>query len=259
MLPHGAFDRLPGDHQGLRRRRRPRHARRPQRRDARERDQRREDRGARGLRQRHGLHGEIPREAAPHRVPGAGRQLRQRRLPRRARLLAAAPAPEDHRGIAGPGHHREAARRHDRAPGRRLHRGRLPQRRHPRIPVRGRQLLLHRDEHARAGRAPGHRARHGHRHRQDAAADRGRRAPAVQAGGHRAARLGDGMPHQRRGPEDLRALARAGPAVARAGRAWRARRQPPVLGLQRAAVLRLADREADLLRREPRHGDRAHA
>ncbi len=114
MLPHGALHRLPGDHQSLGRRRRPRHAGRAQRRDARQCDQRGEDRGARGLRQRHGLHGEIPREAAAYRVPGDRRQLRQRGLARRARLLAAAAPPEDHRGISGAGHHGEAARRHER-------------------------------------------------------------------------------------------------------------------------------------------------
>ena len=53
------------------------------------------------LRQRPGLHGEIPRAAAPHRVPGARRQPRQRDQPGRARLLDAAPPPEGHRGGAG--------------------------------------------------------------------------------------------------------------------------------------------------------------
>ena len=107
--PHRARHRLPGDHQGLGRRRRPRHARRAQRGDAAALGQRDARRGARGVRQRPGLHGEIPREAAPHRVPGARRPLRQRDLPRRARLLHAAPPPEGDRGSAGAGPHREAA------------------------------------------------------------------------------------------------------------------------------------------------------
>ncbi len=55
----------------------------------------------RGVRQRPGLHGEIPRAPAAHRVPGAGRQLRQRDPPRRTRLLHAAPPPEGDRGSAG--------------------------------------------------------------------------------------------------------------------------------------------------------------
>ena len=37
-----------------------------------------QQRGAGGVRQRPGLHGEIPGAAAAHRIPGAGRQLRQR-------------------------------------------------------------------------------------------------------------------------------------------------------------------------------------
>ena len=36
-----------------------------------------------------------------------------------------------------------------------LHRDRLPRRRHLRVPLRERPLLLHRDEHSRAGGAPG--------------------------------------------------------------------------------------------------------
>ncbi len=59
-------------------------------------------RGRGRLRQRHGLHGEIPREPAPHRDPGAGRQPRQRHPPGRARLLDAAPPPEGDRGGARP-------------------------------------------------------------------------------------------------------------------------------------------------------------
>ena len=59
----------------------------------------------------------------------------------------------------------------------RVPRGRLPQRRHVRVPARPRrQLLLHRAERAPAGRASGHRALHRHRPRARAAADRGRRA-----------------------------------------------------------------------------------
>ena len=43
----------------------------------------------------------LPRAAAPHRDPGARRRAQERGLPRRARLLDAAAAPEDHRGGAG--------------------------------------------------------------------------------------------------------------------------------------------------------------
>ena len=47
---------------------------------------------------------------------------------------------------------------------------RLPQRRHARVPVPGRRVLLHRDEHAHPGRASGDRADHRHRPREGAAA-----------------------------------------------------------------------------------------
>jgi hypothetical protein len=106
----GPRDRLPGHHQGRRRRRRARHARGALRCDAAERHLADQGRGRRRLRQRRGLHGEVPGEPAPRRVPGAGRQLRQRHPPGRARLLHAAPPPEGHRRGAGTGHHRRAAR-----------------------------------------------------------------------------------------------------------------------------------------------------
>ena len=102
----------------------------------------------------------LPREAAPHRDPGARRRAQERRLPGRARLLDAAPPPEDHRGGAGARARREAARAHRRALRRRLPQDRLPRRRHLRVPVRGRRVLLHRDEHPHPGRAPGDRDDH---------------------------------------------------------------------------------------------------
>ena len=84
---------------------------------------------------------------------------------------------------------------------------RLPRRRHVRVPVRGRRVLLHRDEHAHPGRAPGD--RDDHRHRPGAGADprRRRREAALPAEGHRPARPRDRMPHQRRGSVSLHALA----------------------------------------------------
>ena len=62
-----------------------------------------------------------------------------------------------------PGADAGGARPHGRRRRRRRAGGRLPQRRHGRVPARGRRrrraLLLPRDEHAAAGRAPGHRVR----------------------------------------------------------------------------------------------------
>ena len=99
--------------------------------------------------------------------------------PRRARVLDPAPPPEDRRGgavarpstttcatgwataavAAGPGH-------------------RLRRRRHRRVPARRAtgDVLLPRDEHPPAGRAPGHRGDHRARPRRAAAARRRRRA-----------------------------------------------------------------------------------
>jgi hypothetical protein len=95
-------DRLPGDHQGGRRRRRARHAHRPQRRLLRQGIPRRPQRGRKGLRQWRGLHREVHRKAAAHRVPDPRRLPRQGPAPRRARLLRPAPPPEAHRGIPFP-------------------------------------------------------------------------------------------------------------------------------------------------------------
>ena len=59
----------------------------------------------------------------------------------------------------------------------------LPRRRHGRVPLRGRRVLLHRDEHAPAGRASGDRDDHRHRPRHRADPHRLRRAAVAHAGG----------------------------------------------------------------------------
>ena len=93
-------DRLSGDDQGLRRRRRQGHAHRLV-----------AGRGCGGLRalevggevlvrRRPHVHREVHRRSAPHRDPGARRQARQRHLSRRARMLDPAPQSEGHRGGA---------------------------------------------------------------------------------------------------------------------------------------------------------------
>jgi hypothetical protein len=68
--------RLPGHHQGGRRRRWARHARGAHRGGAGQCGPDDQGRGRRGVRQSCGLHGEIPPEPAPHRNPDPGRQTR---------------------------------------------------------------------------------------------------------------------------------------------------------------------------------------
>ena len=102
--------RLPGDHQGHGRRRRPRHARRADRPASSAhalKTAQREAEAAFGV-------GDVYIEkyvdrAAPHRVPGARRSPRQRRAPGRARVLHPAPAPEADRGVAVGGADRQDA------------------------------------------------------------------------------------------------------------------------------------------------------
>ena len=132
----------------------------------------------------------LGRPAPAHRDPGPGRRPRQRRPPRRARVLACSAAtrrssrrrrrrcstrrPGPRIGAAAV--RGRALRRLRRRGHRRVHRVRRPARR----------VLLHGDEHPPAGRAPGDRAGHRPRPGRVAAAGRGRRAAAVRAGGHHA-------------------------------------------------------------------------
>jgi acetyl-CoA carboxylase biotin carboxylase subunit len=108
----------------------------------------------RRIQQPGGVHGEISPEPPAHRNPGAGRPVPQRGVPVRARLLDAAPPPKGDRGSAGARHPAPPGRAHRRALRGRLQEDGLPRRGHVRVPVRERRVLLHRDEHARAGGAP---------------------------------------------------------------------------------------------------------
>ena len=136
-----ALDWLSGDHQGGRRRRRTGNARRAHRSCARVGGVAHALRGAGGVQQSPGVHGEVPRESQARRDPGAGRRAQERRLPVRARLLDAAPAPEDHRGSAGTGHPAARHRARRRALCGRLQEDRLPRRGHVRVPVPGRRVF----------------------------------------------------------------------------------------------------------------------
>ncbi len=153
---HRRRGRLSGHHQGGGRRRRARHAGGLHR--GRPAQRRRHDahRGWRRLQQPRGLPGKIPGKPAPYRDPGVGRRRGQGRLAGRARLLHAAPPPEDHRGSARPGHRPRPGRTHRRTLRRGLPPDALSRRRHFRVPVRERGILLHRDEHPHPGRAHDH-------------------------------------------------------------------------------------------------------
>ena len=175
----------PGHHQGGGRRRRTRHAHRAR---AATSSRRRFAAARHEAEAAFGDPGRLPREvhrgAAPHRGPDPRRRARQRRPPRRARLLDPAPPPEARRGIArrpaldSDALRRDGARPRSRSPARSSY----TQRRHGRVPRRPeRQLLLHRDEHPHPGRAPGDRDGHGHRPGQGADPHRGGRAARLHA------------------------------------------------------------------------------
>ena len=160
---------LPGAGQGGGRRRRPRHEGGPHGRGPRHGAEDGAHRGQGRLRRRQRLPGEISGEAAPHRGAGVRRRQGQRHPPGRARLLAAAPAPESDGGGAFTRPQRRGAQE-DRHHSRQGHaEDQLPRRRHRRVPLRGRAVLLHRDEHPPAGGASGHRDDHRarSRHRAD--------------------------------------------------------------------------------------------
>ena len=93
-------DRLPGDDQGLRRRRRQGHAHRLFGSGGGGRFRALALGGEVLVRRRPHVHREIHRRSAPHRDPGARRQARQRHLSRRARMLDPAPQSESDRGGA---------------------------------------------------------------------------------------------------------------------------------------------------------------
>ena len=212
-----ARHQVSGDHQGRRRRRRARHARRAHRGGT-------ALRGGPDARRRPAPRSAIRtvymekylEHATAHRDPGARRRAQERGLPVRARLLDAAPPPEDHRGSAGARHSAARADPHRRALRGSLPQDRLSRRGDVRVPLPGRRVLLHRDEHAHPGRAPGDRTDHRHRHRAAADPRRRRTEARVSPARHRAPRPCDRMPDQRRRPRDVRARRRgASPRITR--------------------------------------------
>ncbi len=164
------------------------------------------------------------------------------RPPRRARVLAPAPPPEDPRGVAVSGALGRAAGEDGRRGGRRREGRELRRRRHGRVPPRrGRHVLLHGDEHADPGRASRDGDGHGLRPRQGADPRRARasrsrsvRRPATAtepAGGRAGTRSSSGSTRRipsrsRRRPGTITTLppARAAPASASTRRPTRAGR-----------------------------------
>ena len=132
--------------------------------------------------------------------------------------------------------------------------GRLPQRRHGRVPARPghRRLLLPGDEHPAAGRAPGHRGCLRHRPGRGAAAGRRRPGADVRPGRAGAARARHRAADQRRGPEAVPARPGRDHHLGRADRRGRPGRRRLRRRHHRDAALRLADGQADRARRRPR-------
>ena len=121
-------------------------------------------RGAQGLRARRVLRRALPHLAAPRRDADHRRHARQLRVDRRARLLGPAPPPEADRGESRRRRSPTTIRQAMGEAAVKVAQGvRLLQRRHRRVPLPGRRVLLPRDEHPAPGRAPRHRAGVGHR------------------------------------------------------------------------------------------------
>ena len=244
---HRARGRLSGDAQGERRRRREGDADCPRRRRMPRGIRTRGERGALELRRRSPLHRAVHRGAAPHRDPGARGSARERRAPRRARVLDPAPAPEDHRGGAVAVHRSADPPRDGRAGGRPRASGRLRVGRHRGVHRRSRTpVLFPGDEHAPAGRASDHRDGDRRRSRRVHDPDRGGRAHRFRAERRDPPGLGDGSPRVRGeslawipavdGP--ARELCAAAAHARRPGRYRRARRRGDL------DLLRSDDRQA---------------
>ena len=230
----GRAHRLPRDDQGDGRRRRSRHAAGAFGEGIRRAAAQCALGGAERLRRPGGDPRTRHRRAAPHRDPGLRRPPRQCDPPGRARLLGAAPPPEADRGSAVARRRCRPARAHGRDRGGGGEGDPLRGRGHAGIPARQRrQLLLHGDEHAPAGRASGDRGDHRARPGRVAAARGCRRATAADAG--RRALQGPrdrGAPVRRGCRQGLHAAERHDGAVAHA--AAPARRARAALGRARS-------------------------
>ena len=182
------------------------------------RDRQRQARGQGGVRRRPHADRKIRPEPAPHRGADHRRQPRQSAVAVRARMHAAAAAPEGDRGSAVADARCQAARGRLRRRAQGGRRGQLCRRRHHRIRLRRQGRVLHRDEHPPAGRASRDRADHRHRSRRMAVAGRVRRKAAADAGRDQAERprhRGAGL--RGKSAEEFHALGRPHQDLAHAG------------------------------------------
>ncbi len=197
----GARDRLSADDQGRMGGRRQGHARRPYRERADRGTGLRAERGGLRVRRRRGLSRALPSEPRHIEV----QVLADAQATSSTWVSASARSSAGTRSSSRNRRRRSWTRRCARSwarPACRIAKAAgLRQRGHGRVPGRRRaELLLPRDEHAAAGRAPGDRDGHRDRPGPRAAAHRGRRAAGLRAGRREPARGRDRVPDQRRGP-----------------------------------------------------------
>ena len=208
-------------------------------------------RGQGVLRARRGVRRALPHVAAPRRGADRRRPARRRRVGLDPRLLGAAPPPEADRGGAGAGAARRRRGGDGRGRGQGRQGGRLLQRRHGRVHLPGRRVLLPRDEHPPPGRAPGHRGDHRHRPRRVADPGRVGRAAADDAG------RGRGAPARPRASRSA-STPRIRPAASSCRRPGRSTSSSPPdgFGVRFDARLRVGRRDQPVLRQPGRQADR---
>jgi biotin carboxylase len=210
------------------------------------------------VRQRRRLHREVPREPAPHRDSRSRRRARPRihlgerdcsMQRRHQKLIEEAPSP-----VLTPELREKMGDGAVEAPQAR----RLRRRGHDRVPARRGRPFYFMEMNTRIQvEHPGDRDDHARRHRaQQIRVAQGELGIAVGRGLQRPR---DRVPHQRRGPAHVRAVARTSSQAFNAPGGPGVRVDTHATPATRAALLRLDDRQAHRARAHARGGDRAHA